>query len=298
MDDYDRLPCGVLIIDSSCKIHYCNTQFASSMMLSADQIINHSINKLLSNGSKIIFQQIVLPSILNQTQIDEMQLNFLSADKNKLPMVIFARRDSQDNDKLFFCCFSASDRNELLDTLNQSQKQLEETNARLKELSKTDELTGCYNRREMQLKMSITRRQMKRRQSSFAILMLDLDDFKQVNDHYGHAEGDNVLKQFSRLLMDGARVDDVVARYGGEEFLIILPDIDTDSAMITAKRIHEYTKKIQSKTKKITVSIGICIASYDNLLDDLEIIDIADKALYTSKNSGKNKTTLHTAPPA
>jgi diguanylate cyclase (GGDEF)-like protein len=266
------------------------------MGLDIDAIVDRSINNLLSNGSKIIFQQIVLPSLLNQNQIDEMQLNFLNADQQKIPMIIFARRDDNNNDKLIFCCFSAKSKDELLNSLNQSKKQLEESNTQLKKLSKTDELTGCFNRREMELRLSITRQQMSRRKVSFAVLMLDLDDFKEVNDTYGHIEGDNVLREFAKILMGNARVDDVIARFGGEEFVIILPEVDADSAMIAAKRIHKNMRYINSKVKKITVSIGVCVASYDNPLSDYEIIDIADKALYASKNSGKNKTTLLLAP--
>jgi sigma-B regulation protein RsbQ len=243
-----------------------------------------------------MFQQIILPSVLNQSKVEEMQLNFLCPDNKKVPMIIFAKKDSHNSGELLFCCFSAAGKDELLNTLNHSKKQLEATNTQLKKLSKTDELTGCYNRREMSLKMSITRRQMKRRQMSFAVLMLDLDDFKAVNDTYGHTEGDKVLKEFGAILMKNARVDDVVARYGGEEFLIILPEVDENSAILAANRIHKNMHNINSLAEKITVSIGISIMSYENSLCDHEIIGIADKALYTSKNSGKNKTTLVTAP--
>lgn len=99
-------------------------------------------------------------------------------------------------------------------SINQSTKQLEKTNAQLKSLSKTDQLTGCFNRREMQLKMTVIRRQMERRKLSFSVLMLDLDNFKPVNDKHGHAEGDAVLKQFTNLLMGSARFDHLVVRYG------------------------------------------------------------------------------------
>lgn len=242
-----------------------------------------------------MFQQITLPSILHQGNVDEMQLNFLCPDNKKVPMIIFARRENNNDDEIFFCCFSANGKDKLLSALNQSKKQLEATNIQLKKLSTTDDLTGCYNRREMQLKMSITRRQMQRRESSFAVFMLDLDNFKAVNDIYGHIEGDEVLKQFANVLMKGARVDDVVARYGGEEFLIILPEIDVDEAIAAANRIHKKMINIDSLIESITVSIGICIASFDSLLSNDEIINIADKALYTAKTSGKNKTSLLTA---
>ena len=181
MDNYDSLPCGVLITDQQCNIHYCNDLFASVVYPQIDEIIGNNLNSLLTNGSKILFQQLVLPSIINQEPINEIQLNFLDKKNKKLPMVVFAKRDKTDNGKLFWCCFSAIERDMLLNSLKQSRNQLEETNEQLKALSKTDELTGCCNRREMLLKLRMIRRQMERSQSSFALMMLDLDKIIETN---------------------------------------------------------------------------------------------------------------------
>lgn len=292
MSDYDLLPCGVFIIDPSCNINYCNAPFASLINIPVERIVNRPFDNWLSNGSKILFQQIVLPSVLNKDQINEVQLNLLNFDKQKVPVIIFARWNEACDGNTLFCCFSAIERDKLLNSLNESKNQLEESNVQLKSLSKTDELTGCFNRREMRLKMTMIRRQMERRKLSFSVLMLDLDNFKKVNDDYGHAEGDSVLKQVGDLLMDTARFDDAVVRYGGEEFLIILPEADADSAMTAANRIHENMKLVRSKAGKVTISVGVCVASYDSAVSDYDIIDMADKALYKSKASGKNKTTL------
>ncbi|MFT7387837.1 MAG: diguanylate cyclase (GGDEF)-like protein [Candidatus Endobugula sp.] len=295
MDDYDSLPCGVFITDQRCNIHYCNSRFVSSVFFSIDEIVGCNLDTLLTNASKILFQQIVLPSIINQGPIDEVQLNFLGADNRKLPMVVFAKRDEVDNNRIFWCCYYAVERDKLINALKQSQCRLEETNAQLKILSKTDELTGCYNRREMLLKLRMVRRQMERSQSSFALLMLDLDFFKKVNDVHGHTEGDYVLKQFAHLLKANARFADVVARFGGEEFILILPQADAASAMITANRIHDNMKKIRSKAGVITVSIGIFVAPFDVNISDADIIGLADNALYASKDAGRNRTTLETS---
>jgi diguanylate cyclase (GGDEF)-like protein len=295
MSNYDLLPCSVLITDSSCKITYCNTLLANTLKQTIANITDQNFDHLLTNGSKIIFQQIILPSILNQEKMDEIQLNFSDADNNKIPVVVFARQDESDNNKIFWCCFPATGRNQLLDALNQSKKQLENSNSQLKTLSTTDDLTGCYNRREMSARLLMIRRQMERRKRSFAILMLDLDHFKQLNDNHGHAEGDYVLKQFSHLLMSSARFDDVVSRYGGEEFIIILPDIDAYAANKIAARIHENMKNIITKSNIVTVSIGICVVPYDTIISDHDIIEMADKAMYKSKTSGRNQTTLHSS---
>lgn len=145
----------------------------------------------------------------------------------------------------------------------------------------------------MLLKLRMIRRQMERSQSSFALMMLDLDFFKKINDSYGHTEGDYVLKQFAHLLMENARFDDVVARYGGEEFILILPNTEADNVMISANRIHANMKKIRTKAGKITVSIGIYIAQYNINISDTDIINLADEALYAAKNAGRNQTILH-----
>jgi diguanylate cyclase (GGDEF)-like protein len=296
MDNYESLPCGVLITDQHCNIHYCNDQFVSEVYFTIDDIVGKSLDALLTNASKILFQQLVLPSVICQQPINEVQLNFFGTDNRKMPMVVFAKRDKSDSERIFWCCFPAVERDKLLNTLKQSRDQLEETNAQLKILSKTDELTGCYNRREMLLKLRMFRRQMERGKSSFALMMLDLDFFKKVNDTHGHTEGDYVLKQFAHLLMENARFDDVVSRYGGEEFILILPQADLTSAMVAANRIHENMKNIRTKAGKITVSIGIFVAPYDVNISDADIISLADKALYAAKDAGRNRTVLETMP--
>jgi sigma-B regulation protein RsbQ len=296
MDNYSSLPCGVLITDQDCNIHYCNDQFVSVVYPSIENIVGSNIDALLTNASKILFQQLVIPLIINQQPINEIQLNFLDVDNHQLPMVIFAQRDKADNDKVFWCCFPAAGRDKLLNSLKQSRNLLEETNEQLKTLSKTDELTGCYNRRELLLKLRMVRRQMERSHSSFALMMLDLDFFKKVNDTHGHTEGDYVLKQFAHLLMENARFDDVVARYGGEEFIVILPNANLASATIASDRIHENMKKIRTKAGVITVSIGVYIAPHDINISDAEVISLADKALYEAKGAGRNQTMFDALP--
>lgn len=292
MPDYDLLPCGVLITDPSCKIDYCNTQLADIIGCSAVDVVGRNINDLLTKGSKILFQQIALPSVLNNYRFDEVQLNFTDEEHNKIPIILFARRDEGSPDNIFWCSFSAVERNKLLETLHDSKKELEKTNSQLANLSKTDELTGCYNRREMIYQLRMMRRQAERIKSSFAVVILDLDHFKKVNDNFGHIEGDSILKQFAQLLKNNARAGDIVVRYGGEEFVLLLPNIDTNNALIVTNRIHESMSTIETSASAVTVSIGICIVPHDRTITDSDIIDIADKALYESKNTGRNKTTL------
>lgn len=292
MHDYNLLPCGVIITDFKGRVKYCNQAFSSMLECSIEDIVGHLIDDFLSNASTIVFQQIILPSVLSQKAINEVQINFITLTGNKLPMVIFAKDNASVDEQIIFCSFSAQEREKMIGSVTSAKKQLEKANAQLKILSVTDELTGCLNRRELKSKLALVRRQMSRRESSFALLVLDLDNFKKLNDNYGHTEGDYVLKQFATMLMESARFDDIVVRYGGEEFVIVMPNIDEKNALAAANRIHENMKSIRTKAKTITVSIGACVVEGRTDYSDKEIINLADKALYESKRTGKNKTTF------
>jgi sigma-B regulation protein RsbQ len=174
----------------------------------------------------------------------------------------------------------------------EARSQLEKRAEELHQLATTDPLTGLLNRRELQnlAKRSIS--QAVRDGSDFAVLTFDIDDFKQVNDTYGHQVGDEVIQHIAKLLTKDRREHDLVARVGGEEFVILLPGINETSAFNLAETLR---KKIESQPKdklKVTVSIGLAISgsSSDNNLEKL--LTLSDQALYESKNHGKNKTTL------
>ncbi|HPF36920.1 MAG TPA: GGDEF domain-containing protein [Candidatus Krumholzibacteria bacterium] len=160
-----------------------------------------------------------------------------------------------------------------------------------------DVLTGCYNRHHMndRLLKEVERCQGRRRKLS--VLMLDLDDFKRFNDTFGHLEGDKVLSRFGRHLRESLRDYDMAFRYGGEEFLVMLPDTDTQGALIVAERIRKgfgtlvfevpATPMHASECVSMTVSIGL--AEYRGGLSALELLEEADQALYRAKNEGKDR---------
>lgn len=242
-------------------------------------------------------QNIVFPSILHNNKIDEIQINFLnSTTGNMIPMVALAKCNDDSKDKVFWCFSSADERDKLVSALSSSKNQLQEMNIRLKELATTDELTGTYNRRELTVRMHVIRRQIERRQSCLSVFMLDLDHFKQVNDTFGHGEGDRILKEFGSILMKNARIDDAVARYGGEEFVIVMPDVSSEAAKPAAERIHNAIKKIKTGYGAITVSIGVCSIEYGTNVTENEIFETADKMLYQSKTSGRNTTSFQSLP--
>jgi two-component system cell cycle response regulator len=173
--------------------------------------------------------------------------------------------------------------------LNYIMKILETKNKLLAIKATTDELTGLFNRRffwEM-LKKEISR--SKRQNTVFSILMLDIDDFKHINDTYGHLAGDTVLKTLANIFKKQLRQSDTVARFGGEEFIILLPDTDADKAFIVGNKLRKIIEKTNFTNidEKITVSIGI---SDSTEAEDFEtIVYLSDERLYKAKKAGKNK---------
>ncbi|HAT2106049.1 TPA: diguanylate cyclase [Legionella pneumophila] len=159
-----------------------------------------------------------------------------------------------------------------------------------------DPLTGLYNRRYLEDFLFKQLHQAERTKASFAILMLDLDHFKKINDTFGHEAGDFVLKEIGQILNNDIRLGDVATRYGGEEFVLLLFDVDANAAKTRADNLRSAISKLQVKygaqyVGQVTASIGISIYPDDAKSPD-ELIEAADKALYQAKNKGRNMVLL------
>ncbi|HAT6820102.1 TPA: diguanylate cyclase [Legionella pneumophila] len=159
-----------------------------------------------------------------------------------------------------------------------------------------DPLTGLYNRRYLEDFLFKQLHQAERTKASFAILMLDLDHFKKINDTFGHEAGDFVLKEIGQILNNDIRLGDVATRYGGEEFVLLLFDLDANAAKTRADNLRSAISKLQVKygaqyVGQVTASIGISIYPDDAKSPD-ELIEAADKALYQAKNKGRNMVLL------
>ncbi|MDO5200562.1 diguanylate cyclase [Legionella pneumophila] len=156
-----------------------------------------------------------------------------------------------------------------------------------------DPLTGLYNRRYLEDFLFKQLHQAERTKASFAILMLDLDHFKKINDTFGHDAGDLVLKELGQILNSDIRLGDIASRYGGEEFVLLLYDIDAQAAKMKAENLRSAISNLQVKygAGQITASIGISVYP-DDAKSPAEVIEAADKALYQAKNKGRNKVIL------
>ena len=161
------------------------------------------------------------------------------------------------------------------------------------EAAMTDGLTGIFNRRYLEVRLGSELAFSQRHGISLAVLILDLDYFKKVNDTYGHLAGDQVLQEFCLLLKEVIRVEDTLGRYGGEEFAIICRLLDTERALIMGERIREATDKkiFCADTHKIqmTVSIGLVAFTGSRFETPDELWSTADQALYRAKAKGRNQ---------
>lgn len=158
----------------------------------------------------------------------------------------------------------------------------------LEQLASKDGLTGAYNRRALFELGENEVARVQRQKSSLALLMLDLDHFKTINDAHGHQMGDQVLAEFAQRMQSVLRKPAVLGRYGGEEFVVLLPDTNRDEARLVAQRMLEITAS-RSDLPHCTVSIGL--ATFSHADDDTlqALISRADAALYRAKQQGRNQ---------
>ncbi len=163
----------------------------------------------------------------------------------------------------------------------------------IKNLSQTDPLTNLYNRRFFNERLNF----IQKNQSHYAIILMDIDHFKSINDQYGHHIGDEVLQRVAHLLSSQTRNTDIVARYGGEEFIIALPDTSLAVAQEIAERCrliiqNEILETLEHKNIQFTASFGVATSTYGTHIN--KIIHLADQALYHAKQLGRNQVQLYT----
>jgi len=174
--------------------------------------------------------------------------------------------------------------------LNSQNDRLQDMNERLEKLSVTDGLTGLFNHRHFWNLLNTELTRVNLHQGHLALVLLDLDDFKKVNDKFGHSVGDLLLQTVGTVLSDTVRDTDIVARYGGEEFGVLLPDTDESGVQQVAEKIRASIEAIRFSIPdtdivlKVTVSIGVSVFRGNRR----EFFNAADRALYKSKAAGKN----------
>ncbi len=301
---FDTLSEGLVILDEKEQIVLSNKAFSEKTGRSVSSLLGIKMSELNwkhiskhQSGSKYPWAQ-VLESGIN---LVGSQLLFKKPDNKIIKFVLNISPISGNDQSSQGVLITLDDvthieeRNTELQTI---VKQLEETHAHVKQQNKelhylatTDPMTGCLNRRafsELFENLFTAARQQK---LELSCIMTDLDHFKSVNDNYGHAKGDKVIKLFAEILHSNTRKIDLVGRYGGEEFCVVFPGLSAKDAFIVAERIRIRIKdesiKRFAEGPKITVSIGVA-SIFDTPGTPGNLSSFADEALYISKGSGRN----------
>lgn len=216
--------------------------------------------------------------------------------------VEFQRKDGDKIDALVTATLRQGDNGEIIDFQGNvrditARKQAEAARlhaSKLEQIAITDPLTKIYNRRFFYEVAEKEIERAKRSSSLLALIIFDIDHFKEVNDTYGHSTGDQVLINLVNLCQRNIRSMDLFTRFGGEEFVILMPDTDSKSAKETAERLREMVDEKPVATSgetdvSVTISLGIANWDYTNPLEINALLDQADQALYQSKEAGRNR---------
>ena len=164
----------------------------------------------------------------------------------------------------------------------------------------TDQLTGVFNRKKLTQLMRTYQRSGT--PANLGVVMMDIDYFKRYNDTYGHPAGDQVLRETAKVLLSSVRSKDLVIRYGGEEFLVLLNEVQAQTAEAVCQRIHEQLRKraiphaASEASEYITLSMGLCHQASPNIAPLEKLIEYADECLYQSKEAGRNRATIKALP--
>jgi diguanylate cyclase (GGDEF)-like protein len=177
-----------------------------------------------------------------------------------------------------------------------SRLELESMNGRLRQLTKIDFLTGLFNRGHWEENLLQEFKRLQRYNHQSTLLMCDIDHFKRINDTYGHAAGDEVIRAVADAVRSNLRATDIAGRYGGEEYAILLVDTNIEQAACLAERLRQSVEKlkINYNSQQLGATISVGLAQHDkNMAEHRQWIEAADKGLYQSKAAGRNKVTCH-----
>ncbi|SDF82018.1 diguanylate cyclase [Terriglobus roseus] len=196
-------------------------------------------------------------------------------------------QDSNGNPVLACCSVDLTEQRDRERQLQETKEELEEANRKLSSLALTDALTGLWNRRAFDSRLETAVIAAQRSKKPLALMLLDVDHFKRINDRFGHPCGDEVLRNVATILNRTKRADEVACRFGGEEFTILMPGTDAQGAMVLGERIRKAMHAFEWDKEPITISMGIAVWTDGWSSDDL--VDNADAALYRAKEGGRDR---------
>jgi diguanylate cyclase (GGDEF)-like protein len=300
----------VLIVDDDADVRRTMNAYikAAGYMCNAVSCAEEAIRLLGKDDFQVVITDIILPGM------GGLELTKLIKKKNDCDVIVMTGY-SDDYSYEEAINIGASDfvikpvrLEELLLRLKRVLKERKLTKERIRMMEKlqklaiTDGLTKLYNSRSFYSQLELEVDRFNRYRHPLALLLLDIDRFKDYNDAYGHLEGDKVLVRFSQIIKSCLRANDSAYRYGGEEFTVILPETGGEEAKTVAQRIRaalEVEKFAPEKEKPVTITISIGVTEYHPKEELSAFIQRADQAMYLSKQNGRNRVSaLYGEPPS
>jgi diguanylate cyclase (GGDEF)-like protein/PAS domain S-box-containing protein len=284
---YEHAPVAYSSLDAAGTILEVNDEWLKQFGYPRVRVIGRFVGDFLAPGQETILKE-RFEILLREGAIRKSEFDFLHLDGSVVTVTVdgLVDFDEQGNFRRTHC---------VLHNITE-RKQMEQE---LRYIASTDALTGVANRRHFldQMRLALARHQ--RHGTPTALLMIDLDWFKRVNDVYGHAIGDEVLRHYAQTLQDSLRRIDLFGRLGGEEFAILLPDTECVGAVEFADRVRQLAAaeaaQTEAGTVAVTISIGVTtFARHDQNID--VILARSDRALYRAKRNGRNQVELEPPP--
>jgi diguanylate cyclase (GGDEF)-like protein/PAS domain S-box-containing protein len=285
-DLYDHAPCGYHSLDHEGRVLRMNLTELGWLGLTRDQAVGRPFTDFLTEDSQAIFRE-RFPQFVRDGAIKDLELELIRGTGTPMPVLVSATTIKDAAGRL------VSTRTTVFD--NTDQKMME---AQLERLARTDVLTSLGNRRDFYEQAAREIAHARRHGDPLCLLLMDIDHFKKINDGFGHAAGDEVLRKLSRSLGAALRETDLPARLGGEEFAVIMPRTPTEAAVAVAERLrhtleHTAVELDDGQTLRFTVSIGV--STWEPTDPNVDAtLQRADEALYRAKHQGRNRVELAT----
>jgi diguanylate cyclase (GGDEF)-like protein/PAS domain S-box-containing protein len=303
MDIYSRIfeqtPDALIVVDRSGRIAKINARTELMFGYARDELEGREIERLVPKRFAARHAahtaSVVASPTFRRMGTSPLEMFALRKDGVEFPVDIMIAPLDADEGVFTLCAVRDITAQRATEAeLRRRAAELEELHEQLKVLASRDALTGLFNRRAFQEHVEWLLGNSARRKESVSLLLIDLDFFKQINDQFGHAEGDRVLEAVAATLQSACRQNDLPARYGGEEFAVALPDTSVAGSLVVAENLRAAIHVIGGLKVITTASIGI--VSYTPQPDKptiptlfAELVSQADRALYAAKDGGRNR---------
>jgi diguanylate cyclase (GGDEF)-like protein len=306
------------MLDRSNTVTAVNQTLCDWLGLSKQDFLGQAPEKQMSRPSGMYYLGHVLPSLRLHGRIEEVLLSFSNVAGKDLPVMMSATSCSEPEEGFQLLVIPMQRRNLVEEQLQQARKiaeqavadkekalqevqalareiehrheELARLNAQLEQLATQDALTGLNNRRVYEREIEIQLALFQRSKLPFALILADIDWFKQFNDRFGHDIGDQVLKEVGQRLSAGMRDIDTLVRMGGEEFALILPNTALEDAALVAERKRGEIEKLNGRHGTVTLSLGVTAVRNGDTKSD--IYGRADRSLYKAKSQGRNQVCM------